>query len=154
MKILFVCTGNTCRSPMAEAIFNKLNNNLDHSAYSAGISVIDEDFTTKNSSIVIMEKIGQDISKRKAVFLTEELLQKYDLILTMTLSHKLYIVQHYTDLSNNVYTLNEYVGIEKDILDPFGGNLSIYIETFKNLEESISLLLKKLEKDNSVTKKS
>lgn len=152
MKILFVCTGNTCRSPIAEALFNYLNTNIEHKAYSCGISVMDGESISEKSSIVVKENLGLDISERKSLPLSKEILEKNDLILTMTYRHKLYLHNCYPQFLSKIYTLNEYVGISSDIIDPFGGDLNIYNITFKNLKESISFLLKKLEKDNSITK--
>lgn len=145
MKILFICTGNTCRSCMAEAIFNELCNIEGILAFSAGLSVVSGSITSKNSSILVKQNLNVDLENRKAVQLTEEMLEEADLILTMTGYMSSVIINNFKKYKQKVYSLNEYVSIDKDITDPYGGNLDIYIDTFNDLKASIRLLIKKLE---------
>lgn len=146
-KILFVCTGNTCRSCMAEAIFNKFCDIDGVIAESAGMSVIPNSKTSLNSSKVIKEYINIDISNRKAEELTENIIKNADLILSMTEYIKCRLIKSFKHFEDKIFTLNEIVSLKGDIIDPFGGDITIYRSTYKEIENSILLLLKKIKED-------
>lgn len=149
MNILFVCAGNTCRSCMAEAIFNHYNTISGVKASSAGVAALKGSKTSQNSAVVVEANTGVNIANREAVQLTEEQVHNSDLILTMTYSIKNYLVGLFPHFKNKIYVLNEYVGEEGEISDPFGGDIAIYNETFKSLKKYIDLLLLKLKEDIS-----
>lgn len=144
MKVLFVCTGNTCRSPMAEAIFNKLNDIDKISAMSAGVAAIPNSIISKNASKVIKENLDLDINERISVQLSEELLNDAELVLTMTQSAKGYILNLLPQIEGKIFTLKEYIGESGDVLDPYGGDIKIYSETFSELNILITQLLEKI----------
>ncbi|GAA0728241.1 low molecular weight protein arginine phosphatase [Clostridium malenominatum] len=150
MKILFLCTGNTCRSCMAEVIFNSLKNESFHIAFSAGLAAIPYSKTSLNSALIVKDEFGIDIKDRYAVKLTEELINDSDLILTMTSYMRELIIHKFPEYKEKVFSLNSYVGIEGDIIDPYGGNIDVYNNTFKELKNSILLLLNKLEEDKGI----
>lgn len=145
MKILFVCTGNTCRSCMAEVIFNELCNIEGISASSAGLSIVSGSSTSKNSALLVKKNLNIDLENRKAVQFTKDMIEKFDLILTMTSYMASIIKENFKEYKPNVYSLNEYVSLNKDITDPYGGDIDIYTNTFNDLKESIELLIKKFE---------
>lgn len=108
MNILFVCTGNTCRSPMAEAIMK--SKWPEEKVKSAGVFAGKGEPMASNSEVVLREKdltLDHETSQ-----ITEELLEWADLVLTMTDRHKQTMTLQYPNYDNKYYTLKEYVLID------------------------------------------
>jgi len=147
MKILFVCTGNTCRSPIAESIFNEINELKNHCASSAGIATVYGSKASKNAVLVVNENLQKDISNRKAIQLTMDLLAEADLVLTMTSSIANILVKKYPNDSIKIFSLSNYINGESDVLDPFGGSVYFYSETFDQLKGMIIKLIRKIKED-------
>ena len=131
MNILFVCTGNTCRSPMAAYIMDKIavENDLDILIESAGIFAEGGQPASENA-VKAMAEMGIDITEHRTQPVTEELIKKSDIILTMTQGQKKLLEPLAKD---KVYTLLEYSGGEGDISDPYGGDLEEYKETAQEI---------------------
>lgn len=147
MRILFVCTGNTCRSPMAEGILRSMaeKRDLKLEVKSAGIRVYNGDLASKNS-IEAMKKIDIDISGHLATQLNNDLIQEADLVLTLSSSHKDFIVSNYPWSREKVFTLNEYAyGVKKDVTDPYGRNLAFYERTRDEIYQAVLNAIEKEE---------
>ncbi|AEB76942.1 low molecular weight protein arginine phosphatase [Clostridium botulinum] len=148
MEILFVCTGNTCRSCMAEVIFNEMSDVENIKAYSAGISIVPGSKTSKNAVQLVKENFNLDISNRFAQQILPEDIKKSDLILTMTEYMSEVLKDTFHEEKQKIFSLNSFVNINKDISDPFGGNVEMYQRTFYSLKKSIELLISKLKEDS------
>ncbi|MFN2744609.1 MULTISPECIES: low molecular weight protein arginine phosphatase [Bacillus] len=145
MNILFVCTGNTCRSPMAEALFKSAasQKNLDVSVKSAGLFAPENGKASLYAVEALFEKnIALNHSSAR---LSREKVEWADLVLTMTEQHKLLARQEYSGSKDKIFTLKEYIkGETGDIADPFGGSLSDYQKTRDELEGLLKKLAEKL----------
>lgn len=143
MKILFVCTGNTCRSPMAEEIARDMfsrKNIRNHFVRSAGIQNITGEPASDNA-IMVMKEIELDISRHVSTLVRRGLIEEADKILTMTIAQRDLLKIAYFDIDNidqKVQTLSYFaIGEDRDVLDPFFGDVEIYRKTRDEIKELI-----------------
>ncbi len=151
MNVLFVCTGNTCRSPMAQALFNNMIKNKgyenDFKADSAGFYVGSDCMTPSNNAVKILaESFKIDISEYKPKNISKELINKADIILCMQQSMK-HILQELNIPEIEIDTLSNFVGMPGDVIDPYGGSEEDYLLCAENIKELIGLLVEKIIKN-------
>lgn len=142
MNICFICTGNTCRSPLAEGIL-KAKELKGVSVRSAGVYATD-DAPVSDYSRCLLEEHGMPVTPTSRRF-TEQDLEWSDLVLTMTVSHRDTLRRAFRDQAEKFFTLKEYVGSDEfDVQDPYGGSLEVYQQTFEELSDQIDVLARKL----------
>jgi protein-tyrosine-phosphatase len=149
-QILFVCTGNTCRSPLAEALLrSKLQERgVDGvTVGSAGTGAWDGAPASEGAYLVALEH-GLDLSDHRARLLTRELATGADLVLTMARHHLARAEQ--LGAGGSAHLLGEYAGREgssAEVRDPFGGDLEGYRETFDELNGMLDAVVTRLERE-------
>lgn len=139
MRLLFVCTGNTCRSPLAEVIARR---HLDErgitgiTVASAGTGAWPEAPASDGSLLVALEH-GLDLSGHRARSLSAELVRSADIVLTMGTAHR--DRAEALGGGDRSWLLTEFAGLGAGgISDPFGGDLDVYRATFDELDRVVS----------------
>jgi len=145
-SVLFVCTGNSCRSPMAEGLLKKYLSQLgkgDIEVKSAGMGALDG-FTPTDETIEVMKKEGVDLSGFKSKALTKELVKEADLILVMEVKHKEQIRRIEPEAEGKTYLLKEFqmggkssYPEDPNVPDPIGKSLDYYKLSFEVIKDEI-----------------
>jgi protein-tyrosine-phosphatase len=146
-RVLFVCTGNICRSPLAETLLKRAlheRNVAEVTVESAGTGAWDGAPASEGAYLVALER-GLDLSGHRARLLTREIVEDASLILTMARHHRARV--HELGGEGRVHVLGEYVGKngeEAEVGDPFGGDLEVYRDTCAELEALIATVADRL----------
>lgn len=195
-RVLFVCTGNTCRSPMAERLLRDKSRlaGMELEVRSAGVAATGGSPISPNAR-ALLEQRGIDSAGRSQA-VGKELIEWADVILTMTMNHKNILGQRYPDAVDKMYTLKEFamndpetdrirkeaealageiqvkmalsqpvldeerrrwVELERslpgdDVADPFGGDLSVYEATAREIESLLDGVLRRLSEEDGLTR--
>jgi protein-tyrosine-phosphatase len=139
--ILFVCTANICRSPMAEALFKHILKDRkisgDWIVESAGTWGLDGESAAAGSKAVMNSK-GIDLSDHRARSIDQDIIQSFDLILTMESGQKESLRMEFSDSSDHIFLLSEMVNQKHDIADPYGGVYAEYEQAADEILEYLS----------------
>jgi protein-tyrosine phosphatase len=142
-RVLFVCTGNTCRTPMAEGIAKKLADDKgisNLSVSSAGTGTADG-FPATDYAVEAAHHWDIDISNHRSTVLTKDIVYQADLILAMSHEHVEKILTLDRGAASKTYLLkgfpSPYNPGQERVEDPIGGSLEQYNQTFLELDEVI-----------------
>src|ERR1039457_1683922 len=153
--IHFICTGNVCRSPMAEGIFRQaVSGRGDYRVLSAGLGAM-EGQPPSPYAVQAVKELGIDISGIRSRMLTAELAQYADYIFGMTHSHLDTVAMLYPQVAEKTFLLREFDetlgSFEKDISDPIGASYEVYLNCRDQIEQGIASLLRFLEQGEAAT---
>ena len=134
-KLLFVCTGNTCRSPMAQAVFNseaeKLN--IDAVAISRGLCA-DKSPASKNA-VTALSEIGICNFEHKSATVTYEDIENADYVIGITSGHTANLISTFPRYCDKIYSF------PTDISDPYGGNIDVYRKTLFEIVDGVKSII-------------
>jgi RpiB/LacA/LacB family sugar-phosphate isomerase len=147
--ILFVCTGNVCRSPMAEAIFRQMvQGRGEYRVLSAGVGAVDGQ-PPSPSAVKALQEIGIQIGDVQSRRLTREIVQQADYIISMTRSHMDEVNLLHPQAAEKTFLLREFEEnlqpYEKDIPDPIGGSYEVYVQCRDAIQKAIPFMLNFIE---------
>jgi len=151
-RILFVCTGNICRSPMAEGLFRHMTHDShEYEAMSAGVGAVNG-LPPSAHAIAALKELGIDISHQRSRALTADLVGRADYIFGMTQGHVDAVSMLYPHTAERAFLLREFDEtldvFEKDISDPIGESYEVYASCRDQIEQGIVSMLKFIEHNN------
>ena len=138
-SVLFVCTGNTCRSPLAEVLFRDLvKERPDYIVQSAGIGAFSGQPASRHS-ITLAKERGLDLTRHRSQAVTVDVVDKATHIFALSRSHLAALLDDYPEAEDKIYLLSEFTSDDtlrgRDVSDPFGGDQEDYREMQEHLDK-------------------
>lgn len=148
MKIMFICTGNTCRSVMAEGIMKKMLQNYgrnDVEVFSSGLHASTGEYSTDEAIRVMQEDYDVDILQHQSINVKDSNIEEMDLVLCATHAQLTTLEYKYPELNHKIFTIKEYAyGPEvkdKDIEDPWGYPIQVYKKCAEEIKDSLDKII-------------
>ena len=150
LSVLFVCTGNTCRSPMAAQIFNEKAKalGLPAQAFSAGLEAVTGSAMNPKAADALTG-LGYGPGEHSSRLLSSEEAEKADVVLTFTQNQKNDLGDRFPDSREKFFTISEYAnlsvpGKSEDVPDPYGKTEEIYKETAETIDSLVKVIVSSL----------
>ena len=150
MNLLFVCTGNTCRSPMGEGIARAVGRDrgVEVVTLSTGLFCVPGAKVSDEAVVAVQELVAEDISAHSSRPLKIDFVKAADYVLAMTEDHKKVLLRQFPFDSKKIMTLAEFGGEVGDVEDPFGQSQEVYNRTAKQIFDYVNKGLD-IHKDNA-----
>ncbi|MBW6515062.1 MAG: Sua5/YciO/YrdC/YwlC family protein [Candidatus Cloacimonetes bacterium] len=142
--VLFVCTGNICRSPLAEYYARHIFKQRGLSFRTASAGFIPVTVAISSHSFSVLNNDGIHAGEHYSQHLHEDLIRKAWLILTMEKDHRNLILKAYPACKHKVFTLSGFCGSKGDVEDPFRQDMEKYVNTYQLIKKYIDILADKL----------
>ncbi len=151
LKLLFICTGNTCRSPLAEGLARAMFGDLVQVS-SAGMEAWDGDKVSAHV-VEILKEYNVDLSKHRARRIKDELMFDADWIVSMTQAQAESLKRRFPQYTNKTRCLGDWGKEKRDIKDPFLGSLEVYRQTAQDIRELLICLKDQLNSSSDSSNK-
>lgn len=147
LRILFICTGNTCRSPMAQVLLQEMATRqgkkdrieVSSAGIAGGIGGASQE------ACAAMTRHGLDLTRHRSRRVTRELMAAADLVLTMTAGHKRILGTLFPEAQQKIWSLAEFAEVpQEDIADPLGGDAAAYQASAEQIERLLVKAWKKI----------
>ena len=138
LKLLFVCTGNTCRSPMAEGLAREMLGDAVQVS-SAGMEAWEGEYASPHAIEVLTER-NIDLSKHRARRIREELMAEVDWIIPMTYAQAEGLTRQFPQYVHKFRCLGDWGKQKRDVRDPWGGSLEVYRQSAQEIGEMLRTL--------------
>jgi protein-tyrosine-phosphatase len=150
-EVLFVCTGNSCRSVMAEYLFNKMaaDKGLSVRAHSAGVAA-PQGSGPSFETLEVLKLDGIDARRHSSRMVHEDMMESSDMVLALTEQHAAHLKRHFPENESKVYLMTEfYAGDDRALFiqgipDPIGMNHHFYKNTYLVIRACVDTLVKQL----------
>lgn len=139
MNVLFVCTGNTCRSPMAMGIFNLLAERNDVAAHATSCGIAAYPAPASEYAVEAAREHGADISSHIACQVTEEMIKNADRVYGMAMGHVRTLQNAFPQFAGKIFPL-----ADRDVRDPYGGSLDEYREAARQIRSAVEDVLQSI----------
>lgn len=139
-SIIFICTGNTCRSPMAEGLFRAHGGEEQTGLAAASAGLFTQDgLPASENAVTAAKELGADISAHRSRMLTPEMAKNARYLVCMTGALYDRLCELYPDCEDKVFTL-----LPADVSDPFGGDLETYRRAAAEIDQGVRSIIERL----------